>query len=56
MSSIIRSRAQVAQGLPDAAAARAYLDETLPQFSPHIPDAALPGIVAKAPSRLPKFR
>jgi 2-polyprenyl-6-methoxyphenol hydroxylase-like FAD-dependent oxidoreductase len=53
---LIKPEDEVAQGLGDAAAARAYLDATLPQFSPYIPDAALPGIVAKPPSRLPQFR
>mmetsp|Transcript_7266 Transcript_7266/g.19024 ORF Transcript_7266/g.19024 Transcript_7266/m.19024 type:complete len:587 (-) Transcript_7266:214-1974(-) len=53
---LIKPEDDVAQGLADTDAARAYFDETLPQFSPYIPDDALPGIVAKPPSRLPQFR
>ena len=45
-----------AQSLPDVAAAREYMDSTLPMFSPAISDDALSQIIAKPPSRLPVFR
>ena len=53
---LIKPEDEVAQGLPDVAAARAYFDGLLPQFSPSITDETLAQVIAKPPSRLPLFR
>jgi kynurenine 3-monooxygenase len=53
---LIKPDDEATQGLADVPAARAYVDELLPQFSPHISDAALQSVIDKEPSRLPVFR
>lgn len=53
---LIKPDDEATQGLTDVAAARAYMDTQLPQFSPFIADDELQSVLDKQPSRLPVFR
>jgi hypothetical protein len=53
---LIKPEDEVTQGLADVAAAREYMNERLPMFSPMVTDDALDVLIKKEPSRLPIWR